>query len=381
MKQLPPIAILLFIALISCDSTSFKAPEEKVKQPISLFQNMLDSIYQLHPNAIGLMMHVEAPDQNISWSGAVGFASREDSIPLKPEAPALIASNTKSYVAAAIMNLVEDNVISLESSIDSLLTPEITSLFLSDGYVLSDISVSHLLSHTSGIFNYVDAPNYIPSLRNDPMHHWTRLEQLTLATSAGDPLYTPGSDFTYADTNYLLLTIILEEATGKPFYDAISELLEYDAHGLNATWFHTLEEHELDSQLVTQYWSESNVSSKKIDVSMDLYGGGGIASNTKELALFSQLLFENKLFKKEETLQRMLEQPVLDSGETPNYSLGLTHGKVLEHQSIGHGGFWGTTVNYFPELNASVSIFVLERDERIQRKHLMEGAVQVLKEL
>lgn len=378
MKYYYTLILLLILGITGCELETETQTNETPIEQTSPFQLLLDSVYTEHPNATGILMHVEAPDQGISFSGAVGFASREDSILLQPEAPALIASNTKSYVAAAIMNLVEDDMISLDSPIDTLLSQEVSALFKEDGYALDSITVSQLLSHTSGIFNYVEAPIYMPSISNDPLHHWTRIEQLTLATTAGDPLYAAGSDFTYADTNYLLLTIILEEITGQPFFEAISTLLNFDAHGLNATWFHTLEEHSLDGQLVTQYWSESNVSSKKIDVSMDLYGGGGIASNTKELALFSQLLFENEFFEKEATLQRMLEQPILASGETPGYSLGLTHGTVLEHQSIGHGGFWGTTVNYFPDFNASVAIFVLERDERSQRRYLMEGTVKIL---
>jgi D-alanyl-D-alanine carboxypeptidase len=70
-------------------------------------QAVLDSVYRTDTTMVGLMLHVEAPDRSISWSGASGRSAKGGEA-LHPEAPFLIASNIKTYVSATILRLVEE---------------------------------------------------------------------------------------------------------------------------------------------------------------------------------------------------------------------------------------------------------------------------------
>jgi len=104
---------LLFFSLILLSSCVVKKTPAVVDSPTSRFQIALDSIYKAHPKSVGLMVHIEAPDQNISWSGAVGLSDKKNKTTLQPDQPVLIASNTKTYTAAAILKLIEKGNLSL----------------------------------------------------------------------------------------------------------------------------------------------------------------------------------------------------------------------------------------------------------------------------
>ena len=76
-------------------------------------QAMVDSIYGTDTTVVGLLVHVEAPDRGISWSGASG-RSMKGGAALDPEAPFLIASGIKTYVSATILRLVEEGKLTLD---------------------------------------------------------------------------------------------------------------------------------------------------------------------------------------------------------------------------------------------------------------------------
>ena len=84
------------------------------------------------------------------------------------------------------------------------------TLFRNDGYQLDEIKIKHLLSHTSGIDDYVNS-DYFEFIDKNPKYRWTRDEQLQLATKIGESLGKPQEVFNYADVNFLLATEIIEQ--------------------------------------------------------------------------------------------------------------------------------------------------------------------------
>ena len=341
------------------------------------FQHQLDSFYQANPQAVGIIIHVEAPDKNISWTSAAGFAEKNGKEKLSKDQPALIASITKSYVAVAILRLIEQKKLVLDQPIKSLISRKSKRALRKDGYDLEAITIKHLLSHTSGIQDYVD-DDYIDFIDKNKKHRWSRDEQIALAVKVGDPLGIAGTIFSYADINFLLLTEIIEKQTKKPFYIAIRELIGYEKSGLSSTWFHTLEKTPNNIKpLVHQYWEKQNWDSYDIDNSFDLYGGGGIAATTKDVALFFQYLFEGKIIKDEKVLELMHTDIPLK--EPNNYCLGLRkidfHGYIAYY----HGGFWGTDVMYLPALNMTISAVTLQKDLRDINALLSQELIKILK--
>lgn len=351
---------LLFIILItSCANKSVKPTSEALLKTIEV---KIDSIYKKNLNTNGLLVHIEAPDKNISWTKAVGYSNKTTKTPINKNQPALIASNTKTYVAVAILRLIELKKLQLNESIVNVLTTETKKALTNFGYNLNKITIKQLLSHTSGIKDYVNDA-YFEYIDKNKKHRWTRNEQIQLATSKGKPLAEPGALHFYADINYLLLSEIIENKTNKPFYTAIRELLKFKALELNNTWFYTLEETPKNSlPLLHQYRTSKHWDSYDFDPSWDLYGGGGLASTIQDLALFFQYLFEGKIIADKNLLNELTT--IVKAEKNNNYALGIRNIKPFNMQAYYHGGYWGTDVAYIRDLNTTVAIFNLERDER-----------------
>ncbi|MEO0405024.1 MAG: serine hydrolase, partial [Bacteroidota bacterium] len=354
--------------ILSCTTSSSEDHTQisEVESPQPNFQLVLDSIFEQFPESVGILAHVECPDQGISWSGGIGASEKLGSQPIHPDQPALIASSIKTYVSATILRLQEEGALYINDSISNYLSAETTDLFKSDGYDFNNIKIKHLLSHTSGIEDYANQ-EYIDWIDQNQTHRWTRNEQLQRAVAVGDPLGEAGDIFSYADANYLLCTEIIEQVYGKPFYTAMRELLKYEELGLTTTWFPTLEDQpEGSKEMVHQYWDEMNWDSYNHDISWDLYGGGGIATTTREMSEFSYHLFNGEIIEDPEVLGLMSTPLPRKDGLGENYCLGLVTSEEKGLTALGHGGFWGTVVQYFPELNASVSVFCLNRSTRGQ---------------
>lgn len=366
---------LLFISILILSSCGTTKIENSKNRKYLEFQTIIDSIYHSNPKAIGIMAHIESPKKGISWSGSVGYSDAENKIELTPDQPGLIASSIKTYISASILRLQEQNKLSIEDPIKNHLTEKTIKLLESDGYNLEQIKIKHLLSHTSGIEDYTN-DEYLDWIDKNQKYRWTRDEQLELTIKVGNPLGEPEDLFNYADANYLLCTEIIEKVTHKPFYESIRELLKYEELGFSNTWFPTLETiNKQTKSLVHQYWGEKNWDSHNHDISWDLFGGGGIATTTKEMAQFSYYLFNHKIIEDKDALNKIFTTIETKDKKDNKYGLGLSIGNVNGFTSYGHGGFWGTVVLYFPEMDTSIAVFVLERDERILRKNILEELV------
>ena len=360
------------IGLLFLNNIVFSQPKEATLQAV------VDSIYAENPSSVGIMVHVESPDRGVSWSVASGFSNKETMAELEPDQPALIASSIKIYVSATILMLVESEKLFLDQPIKKLLSDKTRNLFEQGGYNLDSIRIKQLLSHTSGIQNYANQ-KYIDFINENKNYRWTRDEQLELTIKTGVPLGNPGTIFNYADANYLLLTEIIEQITKKPFYIAMRELLQYKSLGLNNTWMPTLEEKPSQTKtLAHQYWGAYAWDSYDIDISVDLYGGGGIACTTSDLANFVFKSFNYEIIKDTTTFNLIFTEVPTQDVEPSNYYLGLSSYDYQGFKAYGHGGFWGSIVLYFPELETSIAVFVLEKDKSKLRQEIIDQIIGIL---
>lgn len=344
------VSLLLLIPLL----TDAQTLENK-------FDKLVDSIYNSNKDALGILIHVESPDNNVSWTKAVGFSDSSKTAPLESNQPLLLASNTKTYVSAAILRLIEEGKIEFDQPILNLISKKTGALLEEDAYNLDKITIRHLLSHTSGIHDYVN-DEYFQFVIDNPQYHWSRDEQIKRAMEIGQPLNGPGTTFSYGDINYLILTEVIEKQLDKPFHIAMKELLKYEKLGLYSTWFNELEPSPKGiNKFAHQYANNFLWDSYQINPSWDLFGGGGIAATVKDAALFYQYLFEGKIVENDTLLKEMYSYVLPE--EESKYCLGIYHfdfGFNLYY----HGGWWGTDVNYSPETNTSIAVFTLVKEKR-----------------
>lgn len=374
---------IFIISIVSCKNETAVVVENEsasIESIQSKFQATIDSMFETVPNTKGIIMNVNAPDLNLQWEGAIGWADSASQRKLKPTDPALIASMTKTYVSAAILRLVEKGALHLKQPISELLSEQRVAQMQAVGYNVNTITVAHLLSHTSGVFDFVGTELYLNRTTEEPNYEWTKDEQIELALTK-EPNFEPGVKFSYSDTNYLLLADILEALTDLPFYTAIRTLLQYEKHGIKHTWFNWLEEAPEDlAPLAHQFASDFKVESYTEHPSFDLYGGGGIAATANDVSLFTQLLFNGELFENPDTKDLLFETIETADSLDNGYFMGIAKMQLGKFTAYGHGGFWGTTMQFFPELNASVSIFLIERVERPKYKEILEKVALLLEQ-
>jgi len=270
---------------------------------------------QKPPSAILLMV---APRLGLDWTRAVPGPAHDDAVPLRPDGTLRIASNTKTWVAAAVLRLVEDGKLDLDAPIERVLSPSSVATLRAGGYRPDAITVRMLLQHTSGVYDYASDESFIARVMQDPARRWTRAEQLQWAMTAGAPYGAPGEVFHYCDTGYILLGEVLEVVTGQPMPASIRSLLGFDRLDLRATWFETLEPEPAGAPSRLLQRSEG-MDVARIDASVDLYGGGGLVSTLPEMARFYRALLQGEVFDKPSTLATMIEP-------SPQSLAGLRHG-------------------------------------------------------
>ncbi|WP_421798847.1 serine hydrolase domain-containing protein [Haliscomenobacter sp.] len=316
------------------------------------FQALLDSA--INDKMPGILVHVESPKHKISWSGAAGVSDTKTQNKLQPDQTFRIASVTKTFVACSILRLWEQGKLALTDPISKYISPEHTAILIEGGYQPDQITIRHLLTHSSGMFDHAAAQIYLEKIQNDPTHHWTRTEQLRGCITWGKLLGKPGEKFSYSDTGYTLLGETLEKITGKTMGDAIENLLKLKALGLKNTWVENEANlHRNDLKRIHQYLD--GVDTYHYHASLDLYGGGGLLSTSKDLAIYFQNLFNHKVFDKPATLDTMLAKRNYAVKPRMDYRMGMYFIQLNGVDAYTHSGFWGTQVAFVPSMNATIA--------------------------
>jgi D-alanyl-D-alanine carboxypeptidase len=309
----------------------------------------------------GAALHVDSPQLGIDWEGAAGMADPENAVAMTPTHPVRIASNTKTFVAASILRLWEEGELELDDPIAYYLPHVQYQMLRMDGYDPEAMTIRHLLTHTSGLYDHSSGAEYGEAIVADPMHRWTRSEQFELAIELGDPHGEPGEFYTYCDTGYVLLGGIIEGVTGKGLGEAVRELVGYERLGLGSTWWETLEPRP-DRIPDRAHQFLGDLDTANFDPSFDLYGGGGIVTTVGEMAAFYRALFTGGVFKDSATVDMMLTTidgaEALPNGGPPGYRMGIWVVEVEGFEAYRHTGFFGTLADYVPELDLTVAVTV-----------------------
>lgn len=182
---------------------------------------LVESVSDL--GAPGVLLLVR--DEDRTRIAVSGITSLEHGRPIRPDDRFRIGSVTKSFVAVIVLQLAAEGRVRLDDTVDEWLP----------GLVPAGraITVRQLLAHTSGLYDYVDDPRVFAPYAQDPAHAWIprRLVRIALEHAAH-----PGSRYSYSSTNYLLLGLIVEAATGRPLAREL-EVRVFEPLGLDRTTF------------------------------------------------------------------------------------------------------------------------------------------------
>ena len=303
----------------------------------------------------GLVLRVDHGGAPL-YSGAAGVASQEGQTPLRDTDRLRIYSIAKTFTATVVLQLVDEGVLSLEDTVLRWLDdPAVVRIPNADS-----ITLRQLLTHTSGIYDYqdeTDSPFYVDAFFGpgaDWARVWTPPELLAYADGARHaPYFAPGQGVAYANTNYVLLGLVVEAATGRPFRDALRDRI-LGPLALNHT---SLEEGAALAPDVVQGYQRQdgqlvNVSAVNLTWA---WAAGGVVSTAVDLARFARAVFGGELLSPASHQAMFTFVPgmwgPLELGMGV-YRVQSPHGELIGMDGGGAGGT--STMTRLPEADVTV---------------------------
>lgn len=156
---------------------------------------------------VGAVVVVRSPQGD--WTTTIGTRSFHGNDPVQAGDHVRVGSNTKPMTGTVILQLAQEGRLSLDDPV-SKFRPEVPNG--------ANITIRQLLEMRSGLYNYSLAPELNETQDSEPSRVYTPEELLAMAIKR-PPLYPPGEDFNYSNTNYVLLGLISQQITGKTVSD------------------------------------------------------------------------------------------------------------------------------------------------------------------
>ncbi len=185
----------------------------------------------------GIAVLAQSADGRIQ-SAAAGYSDLENHTPMRVEDAFQIASINKTFTAVAVLRLVDDHKLALSATLKECLGEAVAHIPNAER-----ITVSQLLDHSSGIYATNNDMDYLTTVigpNADPARVWTPAELIVLAAKdRNKPSGEPGQGHYYSDTNYILLGMIVERVSGRPFKEHLTQTLLVPL-GMKSTYFYSL---------------------------------------------------------------------------------------------------------------------------------------------
>ncbi len=247
------------------------------------------------------------------YSKTIGFADVENKIKANENSKYRIGSISKTFTTVLVMKAAEEKKLNLNQTIDKYF-PEIKNA--------DKITVSNLLYHRSGIHSFTDDQDYL-KWNTQPK---TEKEMLEIIVKGGSD-FEPDSKSAYSNSNFVLLTFIVEKSFGKTYKDLIDKYIVKPVRLKNTGFGGKTDtaNNECKSYSYTDSWKLE----PETDMSIPL-GAGGIVSTPVDLIKFSDALFNGKLVSNES-----LEQMKTINGQ---FGMGLIKIPFYDKTGFGHTG-------------------------------------------
>jgi D-alanyl-D-alanine carboxypeptidase len=333
-------------------------------------------------NLVGVAVYIKSSEGN-EWIGVAGFQDKESRKQIEAGSIFATGSIGKMYNAVAALKLVEQGRLQLHSKIGEYL-PEWIISNLPNGEI---ITVRHLLSNQSGLFNYENDPKlnelYLSgNLKLDTLTHENVLRRYVFNHPATD---FPGTKYHYSSTNFMLLAMIMDHVTLQGHTNFLrQEVLQ--ANGFKNTYYRETPPDNLVNHYgdIDKDGKVEDLTMKTVETTNWFIGDDGIYAPITEAAHFLEALMSASILKKE-TLEQMT---TWNDKQKPDYGLGLMADKSFPYKFlIGHSGRGiGTTTDlfYFPNQKMTVGIFCntgIRQTSPIIKKEYLRMRTKIVKTL
>lgn len=343
----PPVIPEGYDMTIARETTQTSHRETQVAAKLSAF---LQAHYETGLFAGSVMVHRNG---QLAIAAGYGLADRERGIPNTPDTKFRLASITKQFTAVAVLQLQERGDLDLEAPI---------STYLPDYPQGDRITTHHLLSHTAGIPNMTDAPDFV---------EWAQQQRSLpelMARFQDLPLeFNPGERYRYSNSGYVLLTQLIETISGVSYADYMRDRI-FQPLSMNHSGYGPVD--RVVSNFATGYQLVDTKGSERAeDINMSVpQGAGGLYSTAKDMAIWVQFLFGRKRddaqnavlsAKAIAAMQAQIAPVAPDKAPNLFYGYGLMTNIENGRRYVGHsGGIPGfvTELIHYPDLELTVVV-------------------------
>jgi len=280
----------------------------------SINKAKLDSLFDLIESKNQGMGSISLFENGLEvYQKSIGFENVEQGKKATAKTKYRIGSISKTFTATIILQLIEEEKLSLETRIEEYF-PELPNA--------STITVEHMLRHRSGLYNFTSSPAYLEWME-DPKSE----EELLEVFNENGTVFEPGEKFEYSNTNYVILSFIAEKIENKSFSKIFDERITKGLQLSDVYYGGKIGSRANEAQSYTMQdgWQVATETDMSIPT-----GAGAIVSTPTCLNRFFYALFHGGVIK-EESLKQMTT--IVD-----NYGLGLFKIPFYERSAYGHNG-------------------------------------------
>lgn len=315
-----------------------------------------------------------------SFGLAVGFSDLSARRAMTTDDLMLQGSVGKTYVAAVALQLVHEDKLGLDDKIERWLGREKWFARLPNA---RDITVRMLMNHTSGLVRYEFKEQFKIDLTRQPDKVWRPEELIAYLLDTAAP-FPAGKGWVYSDTNYIVLGMIIERATGSTYYRELDKRI---LGPLNLR--QTVASNARSIKGLAQGYAGQNnpfghsdamIAGGAMVINPQFeWTGGGLASTSTDLARWAGMLYEGRAFEPS-LMKEMLAGVPAELGPEAKYGLGVIIRPTSLGLSYGHSGFFPgyvTDVMYFPQSRLTVAVQVNTSVPRATGKPLSQVIVEL----
>lgn len=343
-------AFVLFITVL-CIPSCTSRPEEPLEQRLQQILNKGIKRCNVRGVSAAVIFNLDS-----LWVGTSGIS--HDSVLMQPDMLFSIGSITKNFVAALTLKLEENGTLLLEDQLSKWL-PDYK-------YIDSTITIRQLLNHTSGIYMFWNNDDIWKALIADRTKIWTPEEVLEYIK---EPHLAPGEGWRYSNTNYLLMAMIIEKATGTTL---AAGLKQYLWEPLKLQHYYLWLADSIPENQAHVFGDNFQPGTPEMDLTFMprashesiTFGSSGIVTTAADLAKWCFYLYEGNVLT-EHSMNEMLQfVKFMPVANMRGYGLGVqlfTRKMVNGEYAIGHGGGnigSATYMVYLPKQSAAVVVMV-----------------------
>ncbi|MDJ0790979.1 MAG: serine hydrolase domain-containing protein [Acidimicrobiia bacterium] len=262
------------------------------------------------------VVRVDTGDAGPEFAEAFGFAHRGFRIRNGIDTQFAIASGGKGFTALAIVSLIVDGVLSLDTTARSLLGEDLP-------LVADDVTVEHLLGHRSGIGDYLDEEvedmDLSAYVLRSPVQDLATTEAFVAELDGFPTKFTAGDRFSYSNGGYVLLALIAERAGGIPYHNLVESRV-LDPAGVTDTGF--LRSDEPSGRMALGYVDGESLRTNVLHLPVRGNGDGGIYTTAADLHVFWRALFDGRIVPTEWVIEMTRPHSVIPAG-SDRYGLGF----------------------------------------------------------